>query len=155
MRPASDRPKAIYSNSSRAFASLFTGSVAARGARRGLSGRMADDDLGCPPPVSARDHPARRLAPCTFHAQLSSTPSANVALASRRGGGDACGPAVLAVARGFESGARRKRVTHSHGGLTLVSVAGSELRHAETMQRSGDQDLAQVPLENLAISVAR
>ena len=33
--------------------------------------------------------------------------------------------------RGFESGARRKRVTHSHGGLTLVSVAGSELRHAE------------------------
>jgi hypothetical protein len=41
---------------------------------------MADDDLGWQPPVSARDHPARRLAPCTFHAQLSSTPSANVAL---------------------------------------------------------------------------
>jgi DDE domain len=56
MRPASDRPKAICSNSSRAFASLFTGSVAARGARRGLSSGMADDDLSVarhefPPPT--------------------------------------------------------------------------------------------------------
>ena len=47
------------------------GSVTATVARRGLPGKMADDDLVCPPPVSARDHPARRLALCTFHAQLS------------------------------------------------------------------------------------
>src|SRR5277367_5941156 len=32
---------------------------------------MADDDLVCPPSVSACDHPARRLALCGFHAQLS------------------------------------------------------------------------------------
>jgi hypothetical protein len=30
-------------------------------ARRGLPGKMAGDDLVCPPPVSARDHSARRL----------------------------------------------------------------------------------------------
>jgi acyl-CoA reductase-like NAD-dependent aldehyde dehydrogenase len=40
-------------------------------ARRGLPGKMADDDLVCPPPVSARDHPARGLAVCPIHAQLS------------------------------------------------------------------------------------
>ena len=91
---------------------------------------MADDDFaGCP----ARDHPARRVALCAFHAQLSrrrrsarrawagcllrngatvdlevraivrsrtapSTPSANVAMASRRDGRSDCGPSVLAVA---------------------------------------------------------
>src|SRR5271167_4116464 len=32
---------------------------------------MAHDDLVCPPPVSACDHPPRRLAVCAFHAQLS------------------------------------------------------------------------------------
>jgi hypothetical protein len=83
----------------------------------------------------AGDHPARRMALYTFHAQLSrrrrsargarsgcllrngetmglevrpivrsrtspSTPSANVAMASRRDGRDDCGPAVLAMARG-------------------------------------------------------
>ena len=47
------------------------GSVTATVARRGSPGKMADDDLVCPPPVSARDHPARRLALCAFHAQLS------------------------------------------------------------------------------------
>jgi hypothetical protein len=30
---------------------------------------MADDDLVRPPPVSACDHRARRLALCAFHAQ--------------------------------------------------------------------------------------
>ena len=40
-------------------------------ARRGLPGKMADDDLVCPPPVSARDHPARGLAVCPIHTQLS------------------------------------------------------------------------------------
>src|SRR5271166_3746022 len=40
-------------------------------ARIRLTGKMAHDDLVCPPPVSARDHPARRLALCAFHAQLS------------------------------------------------------------------------------------
>jgi hypothetical protein len=39
-------------------------------ARRGLRDKMADDDLVCPQPVSARNHPARRLARCAFHAQL-------------------------------------------------------------------------------------
>jgi hypothetical protein len=38
------------------------GSVTATVARRGLPGKMADDDLVCPPPVSARDHPARDAA---------------------------------------------------------------------------------------------
>ena len=32
---------------------------------------MANDDLICPPPVPACDHPARRLALSPFHAQLS------------------------------------------------------------------------------------
>jgi transposase-like protein len=32
---------------------------------------MADDDLICPPPAPACDHPARRLALRPFHAQLS------------------------------------------------------------------------------------
>ena len=40
------------------------GSVTTTVARRGLAGKIADDDLVCPPPVSARDHPARRLALC-------------------------------------------------------------------------------------------
>jgi transposase-like protein len=39
-------------------------------ARRGLRDKKADDDLVCPQPVSARNHPARRLARCAFHAQL-------------------------------------------------------------------------------------
>src|SRR6185437_2660567 len=36
-----------------------------------LSGKMAHDDLVCPPSVPACDHPARRLAVYAFHAQLS------------------------------------------------------------------------------------
>jgi hypothetical protein len=44
------------------------GSVTATVARHGLPGKMSDDDLVCPPPVSACDHPARRLALCAFHA---------------------------------------------------------------------------------------
>ena len=36
-----------------------------------LAVRMADDDLVCPPPIFSRNHPARRLALCSFHAQLS------------------------------------------------------------------------------------
>jgi hypothetical protein len=32
---------------------------------------MAHDDLVCPPPVPPCDYPARRLALCAFHAQLS------------------------------------------------------------------------------------
>jgi putative transposase len=47
---------------------LLKGSVTATVARRGLPGKMADDDLVCPPPVPARDHPARRVALCAFHA---------------------------------------------------------------------------------------
>ena len=47
------------------------GSVTATVARHGLPGKMVDDDLVCPPPVSTCDHPARRLALCAFHAQLS------------------------------------------------------------------------------------
>jgi hypothetical protein len=47
------------------------GSVTATVARRGLPGKMADDDLVYPPPVPARDHPARRVALCVFHAQQS------------------------------------------------------------------------------------
>ena len=33
--------------------------------------KMVHDDLVCPPPVSPRDHQARRLALCALHAQLS------------------------------------------------------------------------------------
>src|SRR5271168_1134466 len=40
-------------------------------ARIRLAGKMAHDDLVCPPSVSACDHPARRLALSPFHAQLS------------------------------------------------------------------------------------
>src|SRR5690242_21881024 len=40
-------------------------------ARIRLSGKMACDDLVCPPSVPACDHPARRLAVYAFHAQLS------------------------------------------------------------------------------------
>src|SRR5271168_6466 len=100
-------------------------------ARIRLSGKMAHDDLVCPPSVPACGHPARRLAVYAFHAQLSrrrrsacgarsgyllrngatmgievrapvrprtspSTPTANIALASRRDGRNDCGPAVLA-----------------------------------------------------------
>src|SRR5271166_1534804 len=46
----------------------FKGLVTATVARLGSQGKMADDDLVCPPPVSACDHPARRLALCAFHA---------------------------------------------------------------------------------------
>src|SRR5271166_4044054 len=38
------------------------GLVTATVARLGSQGKMAGDDLVCPPPVSACDHPARRLA---------------------------------------------------------------------------------------------
>ena len=37
-------------------------------AHRGMTAKMADDDFARPPPVSACDHPARRLALCAFHA---------------------------------------------------------------------------------------
>ena len=40
-------------------------------ARIRLSGKMAHDDLVCPPSIFACDHPARRLAVRPFHAQLS------------------------------------------------------------------------------------
>src|SRR6516165_6788930 len=39
-------------------------------ARIRLVGKMAHDDLVCPPSVCTRDHPARRLALCAFHPQL-------------------------------------------------------------------------------------
>jgi 3-oxoacyl-[acyl-carrier protein] reductase len=35
-----------------------------------LVGKMAHDDLVCPPSFSTCDHPARRLALCAFHPQL-------------------------------------------------------------------------------------
>src|SRR5208337_162159 len=35
------------------------------------AGRTAHDDLVCPPPVLTCDHPARGLALCSLHAQLS------------------------------------------------------------------------------------
>ena len=50
---------------------VFEGPCHANVARIRLSGKMAHDDLVFPPSVSARDHPARRLALCAFHAQLS------------------------------------------------------------------------------------
>jgi hypothetical protein len=40
-------------------------------ARVRLTDMVADDDLVCPPPVPACDHPARRLALRPVHAQLS------------------------------------------------------------------------------------
>src|SRR5208282_4580782 len=40
-------------------------------ARLRLPGKMADDDLVRPPSIPAYDHPARRLALCPLHAQLS------------------------------------------------------------------------------------
>ena len=64
---------AVVSGLSLAGASAIShdGSVTATVARRGLPDMMADDDLVCPPPFPARDHPARRVALCAFHAQLS------------------------------------------------------------------------------------
>ena len=50
---------------------LFQSEIRRTLARIGLSGKMAHDDLVCPPSVSACDHPARRLAVSPFHAQLS------------------------------------------------------------------------------------
>jgi transposase-like protein len=47
--------------SDQAKPSCFSGSVTALVARRGLPGRMAHDDLVCPPSVSAWDHSARRF----------------------------------------------------------------------------------------------
>jgi hypothetical protein len=47
------------------------GFVTATMARFDSMGKMAHDDLVCPPPVPASDHPARRLALCPFHTQLS------------------------------------------------------------------------------------
>src|SRR5580704_1187018 len=47
------------------------GFVTATMARFHSMGTMAHDDLVCRPSVSAYDHPARRLALCAFHAQLS------------------------------------------------------------------------------------
>ncbi len=55
----------------RAGTRIGDGLVTATVARLGSQGKMADDDLICSPPVSACDHPARRLALCAFHAQLS------------------------------------------------------------------------------------
>ena len=37
----------------------------------GSAGKMAHEDLVCPPSVSACDHPARRLALCPLYARLS------------------------------------------------------------------------------------
>ena len=48
---------------------IAAGSVTATVARRALPGKMAHDDLVCPPSVSACDHPPRRLAVYAFHAQ--------------------------------------------------------------------------------------
>src|SRR5580704_9950248 len=67
---------AVYERSLRLAAGVdaevpWRGSVTATVALHGLPGKMADDDLVCPPPVSTCDHPARRLALCAFHAQLS------------------------------------------------------------------------------------
>ena len=47
------------------------GAVTRTIARIRLVGKIAHDDLVCPPPVSTRDYPARRLALCAFHPQLS------------------------------------------------------------------------------------
>jgi DDE domain len=47
------------------------GCVTATVARLGLPVKMPHDDLVCAPPVSTCDHPARRLALCAIHAQLS------------------------------------------------------------------------------------
>ena len=101
-----------------------------------LSGKMAYDDLVCPPSFPACGHPARRLAVYAFHAQLSrrrrsasgarfgyllrngapmgievravvrqrtspSTPTANIALASRRECA-AYAPAAMEVRRCIE-----------------------------------------------------
>ena len=51
--------------------SRFEGFVTGTVAGCGSAGKMAHDDLVCPPPVSAGDHPVRRLALSPFHAQLS------------------------------------------------------------------------------------
>ena len=47
------------------------GRVTATVARLGLPVKMPHDDLVCTPSVSTCDHPARRLALCALHAQLS------------------------------------------------------------------------------------
>ena len=54
-----------------ALGKLNGGVVTRTIARIRLAGKMAHDDLVCPPPVPPCDHPARRLALCAFHAQLS------------------------------------------------------------------------------------
>ena len=41
--------------------------------RVGLTGKMAHDDLVCPPPIFSCNHPARRLALCAFHPQAIAT----------------------------------------------------------------------------------
>src|ERR1700756_43818 len=52
-------------------ANAVNGVVTRTIARIRLTGKMAHDALVCPPPVSACDYPARRLALCAVHAQLS------------------------------------------------------------------------------------
>src|SRR5208283_5881818 len=47
------------------------GFVTATVARLESAGKMAHDDLVCPPPVPPFDHPTRGLALCSFHPQLS------------------------------------------------------------------------------------
>jgi hypothetical protein len=60
---------------------MDSGFVTATMARLHSMGTMAHDDLACPPPVSARDHPARRLALSPFHPQ----PSRHEDLLAERG----------------------------------------------------------------------
>jgi hypothetical protein len=67
------RPPAVSARGARPPTSLGVtpttcpaGFVTVKVARRDLPGKMADDDLVCPPPVSARDQPTRGLALCAF-----------------------------------------------------------------------------------------
>src|SRR3984957_11035197 len=72
-----ERGVAVSYETVRRWANHFGPMIAADGlvtatvARLGSPGKMAHDDLVRAPPVSACDHPARGLAICAFHAQLS------------------------------------------------------------------------------------
>ena len=69
-RPA-DRDAAKPGRDDRIPAGSHGGIVTRTVALLGSAGKMAYDDLVCPPSVPTRDHPARRLAVCAFHAELS------------------------------------------------------------------------------------
>ena len=96
-------------------------------ARIRLSGKMAYDDLVCPPSVPACDHPARRLAVYAFHAQLSRRRGS--ASGARSGyllrNGAAMGFEVWAVIRG-----------------SVLHFAGSETVYPRTPQRLEELDRA-------------